>query len=91
MPLKYMIKTCPIMRFEISTHNLDGSRKTDTQMGHAKQPAQGKKGQLSIKGGKTNAQKIQGLLDQRKPPTEKLQSLCAEYDEELNKCLDVEI
>ena len=30
MPLKYMIKNCPIMRFEISTTNADGSRRTDT-------------------------------------------------------------
>ena len=44
-----------------------------------------------IKGGKTNAQKIQSLLDQRKPPTEKLPSLCAQYDDDLNLMLDSDI
>ena len=36
-------------------------------------------------GSKSNAHKIQFLLDQRKPPTEKLPSLCAQYDENLNQ------
>ena len=44
-----------------------------------------------IKGGKSNAQKIQALLDQRKPPTEKLPSLCNQYDDELNNILDADI
>lgn len=56
------------MRFEISTTNADGSRRTDTQL--AAEEAGGKKAkkaaaaaEASLKGGKTNAQKIQGLLD----------------------------
>ena len=41
------------------------------------------------KGPKSNAAKIQFFLDQRKPPTEKLKSLCAEYDDDLNRiCID---
>jgi hypothetical protein len=52
-------------------------------------PKKGKKNE--IKGGKTNAQKIQSLLDQRKPPTEQLPSLCALYDDDLNKILDSDI
>jgi len=47
--------------------------------------------QTKIKGGKTNAQKIQTLLDQRKPPTEKLPSLCNQYDDDLNNILDSDI
>ena len=53
--------------------------------------AKGKAKKNMIKGGKTNAQKIQALLDQRKPPTEKLPSLCNQYDDELNNMLDADI
>jgi hypothetical protein len=54
------------MKFEISTTNADGSRRTDTQLGD--KAGAGKKSKkpeasASLKGGKTNAQKIQGLLD----------------------------
>lgn len=35
--------------------------------------------------GKSNASKIQFLLDQRKPPTEKLQGLCQQYDDNLDE------
>jgi hypothetical protein len=60
MPLKYMIRNLPIMKFEIATTNADGSRRTDTQMG-GDAPAgkkKSKKAEASLKGGKTNAQKI---------------------------------
>ena len=39
----------------------------------------------------SNAQKIQFLLDQRKPPLETLPSLCAQFDEELEMILDADI
>ena len=85
-----MLKSLPITTFEISVTNADGTRRTDSQMqadreeknsnqagGHKKKPA--------IKaGGKSNAFKIQFLLDQRKPPTEQLPSLCEQYDDDLN-------
>jgi hypothetical protein len=54
--------------------------------------APNKKQKNAIKaGGKSNAYKIQFLLDQRKPPTEKLPSLCALYDDDLLKLLDEDI
>ena len=43
------------MRFEISTTNNDGSRKTDTQLAIAEGGKGKKKAAVSIKGGKTNA------------------------------------
>ena len=52
MPLRYMLKNCPIIKFEISMTNADGSRRTDTQMEEGG-PKKGKKNM--IKGGKTNA------------------------------------
>ena len=51
----------------------------------------GKKSQLKKKGGKSNALKIQFLLDQRKPPTEKLPSLCQQFDDDLHELLDDDI
>ena len=30
MPLRYILKNCPILKFEISMTNADGSRRTDT-------------------------------------------------------------
>ena len=44
-----------------------------------------KKEKPKSKGPKSNAAKIQFFLDQRKPPTEQLKSLCAEYDDDLNR------
>ena len=58
MPLKYMIRNLPIMHFEISTTNADGSRRTDTQMQKETGGKKSKKAAASLKGGKTNAQKI---------------------------------
>ena len=48
----------------------------------------GKKKELVIGGGKSNASKIQFLLDQRKPPSEKLPSLCSQYDDDLHELID---
>ena len=81
MPLKYILKTCPLTQFEISVTNADGTRRSDTQLAEQEEAAaNGKKkgkSQLSVPTGKSNAMKIQFLLDQRKPPTEQLPSLCA--------------
>ena len=67
--------------------NTDGSRRTDSQMNTEEdsmdQTKGGKKKKSVVQGAKSNASKIQFLLDQRKPPTEKLPSLCAEYDDDL--------
>ncbi len=50
-PLKYILKNCPITRFEISNFNSDGTIK---KIEVIKEIIPGKK----VKGGKTNAQKI---------------------------------
>jgi hypothetical protein len=51
-----MIKNLSIMRFEISTTNPDGSRRTDTQMGIEEAGGKkSKKPEASSKGGKSNA------------------------------------
>tara|TARA_B110001450_G_scaffold13062_1_gene12377 strand:- start:63 stop:515 length:453 start_codon:yes stop_codon:yes gene_type:complete len=89
--LRYMLKSLPITTFEISVTNADGTRRTDSQMTEdreekmANQSHHGAKKKPAIKaGGKSNAFKIQFLLDQRKPPTEQLPSLCDQYDDDLN-------
>ena len=88
-PLRYIVRHCPLTTFEISVTNSDGTRKTDTQMEIqqelAKAGGKKKKGGPISQGPKSNALKIQFLLDQRKPPTEKLPSLCAQYDDDLNR------
>ena len=62
-----MLKTCPITTFEIAVTNADGTRRTDSQMEEEKDKkttANGKKKKNQIKaGGKSNAFKIQFLLD----------------------------
>ena len=83
------MKHAPITTFEISVTNADGTRRTDVigeeDEGEEDDENKKKKEKTKTKGGKTNAAKIQFFLDQRKPPTEKLQSLCAEYDDDLNR------
>ena len=81
--LRYILKNCPITGFEISVTNADGTRRVDAP----KPPTFDKRGKLKkvVEGTKSNASKIQFLLDQRKPPTEKLPSLCAEYDDDLSR------
>lgn len=91
-PLQYILKHAPITTFEISVTNSDGTRRSDkpsdgTEDDNEKDGdnKKKKKKKLESKGSKSNAAKIQFFLDQRKPPTEKLKSLCAEYDEDLNR------
>ena len=88
MPLRYIVRNCPITRFEIASTNADGTRKEAQQdiLGLKKAGKEKKVG-----GPKSNALKIQFLLDQRKPPTEKLPSLCAQYDDSLNKVSATEV
>lgn len=76
--LKYVIRTCDITTFSISTVAPDGSRlytmeNAQNQGGFSKMPIDA---QMQTK--------IQVLLDQRKPPSETLPSLCNLYDDELN-------
>ena len=85
-------------RFEIADTNTDGTQRSNTQLAAAKEEESGvtqtpdKKGKNKITTqAKSNAMKIQFLLDQRKPPTEKLPSLCAQYDDDLNKICDAAI
>lgn len=80
-PLKYILKHCPLTKFEI---NADTKREDADSSMSAPLPGQeadaGKKKKHTVELKKTsasNAAKIQFLLDQRKPPTEKLPSLCA--------------
>jgi len=58
-----MIKNLSIMKFEISNTNSDGTRTTSSQMGNEQGGKKSKKPEASEKGGKSNRQKIQGLLD----------------------------
>lgn len=90
-PLQYLLKHAPITTFEISVTNADGTRRSDTaaieeeQADEDDKSKKKKKNKPVSKGPKSNAAKIQFFLDQRKPPTEKLKSLCAEYDDDLNR------
>ena len=94
--LRYIIKNCPTIQFEISIYNADGTRRSDSQLNNneAVKPKKLKPGQKEkkvAKGPQSNASKIQHLLDQRKPPTEQLPSLCAEYDDALDKINDMDL
>jgi hypothetical protein len=87
-----MLKTLPLTTFEISVTNADGTRRTDSQMQADREEKEAnaagghKHKKPAIKaGGKSNAFKIQFLLDQRKPPTEQLPSLCEQYDDDLHR------
>lgn len=82
-----MLRHAPITVFEISVTNADGTRRSDAApIDEEEEGATKKKKKVNkAQGGKSNAAKIQFFLDQRKPPTEKLQSLCAEYDDDLNR------
>lgn len=65
--LKYILKSAPITTFEIAVTNADGTRRTDSQMQEQTEElasAHQKKKKNQIKaGGKSNAFKIQFLLD----------------------------
>jgi len=54
MPLKYILRNCPLTVFEISNTNVDGTRRTEADSKDSK----GKKKELSKKEGKSNAAKI---------------------------------
>jgi len=84
--LRYIIKNQPLLNFEISIYNPDGTRRCEDAPEETVKPVKkGKKEKKVVKGTQSNASKIQFLLDQRKPPTEKLPSLCAEYDDDLGR------
>ena len=76
--LRHIIKVIPFTTFNIATTGADGQRiytmeNVKTYGGISKMPIEAQK-----------QTQIQVLLDQRKPPTEELQSLCALYDDDLN-------
>ena len=93
--LRYILRYQPITSLEISTTNSDGTLRVNLEaMAKEKEQnskkeeggnttARGKKKKIVVQGEKSNAMKIQVLLDQRKPPTEKLPSLCEQYDDDL--------
>lgn len=66
-PLRYIVRHSPLTSFEISVTNSDGTRKTDTQMEINKELAKAggkkKKDAPVMLGPKSNALKIQFLLD----------------------------
>ena len=70
-PLKYLLTKAPICKFDISANS--GNEKLP--INKTEDPT---KSDMNLKG------KIKTLLDQRKPPTEKIPSLCEMYDDDLN-------
>jgi hypothetical protein len=76
--LKNLIRVSNITKFAISTVNADGSRIYTVE----NVKAAGGNGKVSVE--VQLSTKIQVLLDQRKPPTEVLPSLCSDYDDNLN-------
>jgi hypothetical protein len=70
-PLKYLLKTSPITTFDISADS-GQTKKPVNKQGDVTEADLGLKG------------KIKKLLEQRKPPTEKMESLCELYDDDLN-------
>lgn len=72
VPLKHILKTCSITKFDIATENENEKKPINEEEDHKK----------ASNGGLQT--KIKKLLDQRKPPTETLPSLCEMYDDDLN-------
>ena len=71
LPLKNIIKTRDLTKFDIATENEQEKKPLNVEE--------------DIKKTNTGLQtKIKVLLDQRKPPTEIMPSLCEMYDEDLN-------
>lgn len=70
-PLKYLLKTAPITTFDISADS-GQTKKPVNKQGDVTEADLGLKG------------KIKKLLEQRKPPTEQMPSLCELYDDDLN-------
>lgn len=71
LPLKQILRTCQLTKFDIATENEQEKKPINAQEDHKK-----------VNGGLQT--KIKKLLDQRKPPTETLPSLCEQYDDDLN-------
>jgi len=72
LPLKQILKTCQLTKFDIASENEQEKKPVNAEEDHKK---------VSTGGLQT---KIKKLLDQRKPPTETLPSLCEQYDDDLN-------
>ncbi len=72
IPLKQMLKHCDFTTFDISAQNQQEKRPINEE----EDVTEGTSGNLQTK--------IKKLLDQRKPPTESLPSLCDQFDDDLN-------
>lgn len=71
LPLKHIIKTQQLTKFDIASENEQEKKPVNAEEDHKK--------------ANTGLQtKIKVLLDQRKPPTETMPSLCDMYDDDLN-------
>lgn len=71
IPLKHMLKNCEFTSFNISSQNEQEKKPINAEEDNTKASDD-----LGVK--------IKKLLDQRKPPTESLPSLCEQFDEDLN-------
>ena len=71
IPLKHMLRHCEFTDFDIAAQNEQEKKPINLQEDPTKNDAG-----LSTK--------IKKLLDQRKPPTESLPSICEQFDDELN-------
>ena len=91
MPLRYILKHCPLTKFEINADVKPEGASSSMSVQDGDKPQKKKHTVELKKSSASNAAKIQFLLDQRKPPTEKLPSLCAQYDDDLDKILDSDI
>ena len=92
MPLRYILKHCPLTKFEIKPDVKPAEGSSSSMSVQEGTQPQKKKHTVELKKtSASNAAKIQFLLDQRKPPTEKLPSLCAQYDDDLDRILDSDI
>ena len=71
LPLKYMLKMCEFTSFDISSQNEQEKKPINEE-------------EDNTKASDGLSTKIKKLLDQRKPPTESLPSLCEQFDDDLN-------
>jgi len=71
VPLKHMLKTCEFTSFNIAAQNEQEKKPINAE-------------EDSTKASDGLQTKIKKLLDQRKPPTESLPSLCDQFDDDLN-------
>lgn len=76
--LRHIIRTVPYTQFSIATIGPDGNRL------YSKEALKNAGGMGNMNKETLLQTKIQLLLDQRKPPTEELPSLCQMYDDDLN-------